>query len=110
MAGYEPPKQSELIAALEKLPSYESLILSRVRFESWKALCDYAHIGSRMVTHWITSKSIESNFQEAEINELLTFTGAIALVSAVDLCNIAENESLAQKVLEKCKLFSWTKD
>ena len=110
MAGNEPPKQSELIAALEKLPGYESLILSRVRVESWKALCDYAHIGSRMVTCWITSESIEPNFQEAEINELLTFTGAIALVSAVDLCNIAENESLAQKVLEKCKLFSWAKD
>lgn len=68
------------------------------------------HIGSRMVVRWMTSESIEPNFEEAEIDELLTFTGAIALVSAVDLCNIANNEPLARQVLEKCKSFSWTND
>ena len=102
------PIQSELIAALEKLPVYESLTLSRIRNESWNALCDYAHIGPRMVVRWMTSESIEPNFGVAEIDELLTFTGVIALVSAVDLCNIAGNEPLALEVLEKCKSFSLT--
>lgn len=102
----EPPKIAAMLAAIEGLDAYSAGTLSRFKAESWSAMCSYTHTGSRQVLRWQTEAAIEPNYPPEEICEVAKASTSYALLSAVGMANLAEDEPLAHKILERMK--QWT--
>jgi hypothetical protein len=70
-------------------------------------MCDYAHVGGRLAMRWINHEGIGENFHPEDINEVLSLTGALSLISAAEMAALSGNEQLAIQILDKAKAFSW---
>jgi len=105
--GESPPKMPAMLTAIGQTPGFESGQLSGIYTRSWSAMCAYTHTGSQQVLRWSTSDAIQPNYSDAEVDEVLSFTGALALLSTLGLATIAANESLAASVLDKAREFSY---
>ena len=101
---------TDLIDALEQTPAFDKDSLSAIKRTAWAALCDFAHVGGRLVNHWNTDKTVEVNFSPKEIDEVLILTGVFAVLACVSMVNLAETPSDAEhmeKILEQVKAFNW---
>ena len=58
-----------------------------------KALCDFAHVGGKLVNHWNSSEGIEANFTAKEVDEVLILTAVYAALAAVSMVQLAGSES-----------------
>jgi hypothetical protein len=105
--GGNPPKMPAMLTAIEQAPGLDSGQLSDIYNQSWSAMCAYTHTGSQQVLRWSASDTIQPNYSNAEIDEVLSFTGALALLSTLGLAAIAANELLAESVLVKAQEFSY---
>jgi hypothetical protein len=101
--GVEPPKLDVMLYAIEKIPTYEGKTLSSVKVANWKSMCSYTHTGALQVQRWNTSEAITSRHSPEEIEEVLGFTNGFALLSALGVAMLAENESLAAQLLDKSR-------
>lgn len=73
----------DLIKALEQTSAFDPNALMAIQKTAWNALCDYAHVGGRLVNHWNKRKSIEANFSPKETDEVLILTGVFAVLASV---------------------------
>ncbi|ADE11980.1 DUF6988 family protein [Sideroxydans lithotrophicus] len=105
--GKSPPKMPSILSAIEQTPGFDSGQLSDIYKQSWSDMCAYAHTGSQQVLRWNTGDAIQPNYSDAEVDEVLSFTGSIALLSTLGLAAIATNESLAASVLAKAHELSY---
>lgn len=105
--GESPPKMPVMLAAIEKTPEYGSGQLSDIYTRSWTAMCAYTHTGSEQVQRWNTSDAIQQDYPDADVEEVLTFTGALVLLSTIGLAAIAENVGLAERVLSQAREFGY---
>lgn len=94
---------ASLVAAVEKAGEFDGSQLSGIYKKNWSAFSSYTHTGGLQVQRWNTSEAIEPSYAESEINEVLRFTSAIALLSAVSVAALARNEELAQELLAIAK-------
>lgn len=101
--GDSPPKVPKMLEAIEKTPGFNSGQLSAIYTRSWSAMCAYTHTGSQQVLRWNTSDAIQQNYPDIDVNEALSFTGALALLSTIGLAAIAANDALAERVLAKAE-------
>jgi hypothetical protein len=104
--GKSPPNMPTMLAAIEQVPGFDSGQLSDIYKLSWSVMCGYTHTGSQQVLRWSANEAIQPNYSDAEIDEVLSFTGALALLSTLGLATIAANELLANSVLAKAREFS----
>ena len=96
-----------MLTAIEQVPRFDSRQLSDIYNQSWSAMCSYTHTGSQQILRWSTSDAIQPSYSDAEISEVISFTGALALLSTLGLATIAANELLAETVLVKAREFSY---
>ena len=101
--GWEPPKMSQLIEALEKKPAFSEQVLSGLKRQHWKAMCAYTHTGALQVQRWNTPDAIEPNYDPKEIDEVLFFSEWIASLSVIAFATMASDDQLASAVLEEFK-------
>ena len=99
--GKSPPNMPTMLAAIKKIAEFDSGQLSTIYTQSWSAMCDYTHTGSQQILRWNTNDAIQQSYSDAEVDEVLSFTGTLALLSTLGLAAIAANESLAARVLNK---------
>ena len=104
---YQLPKKIEsLIEAVEQAGRFEKQ-LSNSYTNNWSDLCDYAHTGLLQIQRWNTSQAIEPNYPENEILEIIRFTSALAILSAVSFAeSIVGNNDLTQEFHDKAKEIS----
>lgn len=105
--GESPPNMSTMLAAIKQIPGFGSGQLSAIYTRSWSAMCAYTHTGSQQVLRWNTSDEIQQNYSDEDVDEVLSFTGALVLLSTLGLAAIADNESLAASVLAKADEFKY---
>ena len=98
--GAKPPDMASLVAAVEKAGDFDGKQLSGIYSKNWSALSSYTHTGAMQIQRWNTSEAVEPSFAEDEISEVVAFTSAFALLSAVSVAALAQNEALAQELLE----------
>jgi hypothetical protein len=103
IGGAEPPNLAVMLSAIESMPTFDSKTLSAIKASSWNSMCSYTHTGSLQVQRWNTSEAIESRHSPEEIDEVLGFTNAIALLAAVGVSALADNETVAAQLLEKSR-------
>jgi hypothetical protein len=99
----KPPDMATLVAAVERAGDFKGKQLSGIYTMNWSAFSSYAHTGGLQVQRWNTSEAIEPRYAESEVSEVIAFTSAIALLSAVSVATLAQNERLAQEFLEIAK-------
>ncbi len=101
--GDKPPDMASLVAEVERVGDFEGKQLSGIYKRSWSALSSYTHTGALQVQRWNTADAIEPMYPASEVSEVISFTSAIALLSAVSVAALARNEPLAQDLLNIAK-------
>ena len=95
-----------LVADIEGLEAFSVGVLSAVKKNSWSAMCSFTHTGFDQVVRRNKESTIEPNYEEAELLEVLDFSDGIGLMSAVEIAHLANNEALAVSLLDKAKAIS----
>ena len=103
VAGEEPPGFGKLLEALEQTEAFRAQVLSRIKANSWRAMCAYTHTGGLHVQRWNTAKAIEPNYSEEEVREILSFAETISALAAVGVASLADDVPAAEKTLAKLK-------
>jgi hypothetical protein len=103
MDGKEPPKIGVLLEALEKTPAFQEQVLSRIKKQSWDAMCAYTHTGGLHVQRWITADGIEPNYSREEVLEVLKFADIIVSLSVLGALTLAGDDQTAQVVFNHYK-------
>lgn len=103
---------ADLIKSLEQHPKFGHRELKEIHNSAWKALCDFAHVGGRLVNHWNSSEAIEANFTAKEVDEVLILTAVYAALAAVSMVQLAGSESdvdaqHVEQIYEQVKAFNW---
>ena len=99
--GWEPPKIDDLLSAVEKTPGFSEKILSKIKTQSWRAMCAYTHTGGLHIQRWNTEGGIEPNYSSDEVEEVLKFSEIISAMSVIGLAQLCNKDDLALRVLEK---------
>jgi hypothetical protein len=94
-----------LIRDLEKIDGFESHVLSATKTRSWDALNSYTHSGYLQIVRRNTEATIEPNYAEDEMVEVLDFVNAVGLLSALETALLSGNKQLACAFLDKAQAF-----
>jgi hypothetical protein len=93
---------------IEKLDGYDSGVFSKVKDKSWNPMNSYTHSGYLQICRRIKGTTIEPNYVEDEIVEVLNFTNAAGLLSALQIAFLSGSEQLSNSIFEKTKAFLQT--
>lgn len=100
--GVEPPKT--MVADIESTEAFTSMVLSRIKKESWKVMCDFTHTGGLHLQHWQSQDSVEPIFEPNELEECLNCAEIFGTMAGIELvqlskygCNGADVLHLMQK-------------
>ena len=94
-------KFDKLCADVEKAPYFNCGTLSSIKNRAWKAMNSYTHGGFLQIVRRNTESSIQPNYTEGEIIEVINNSNAFALFSVMAIASLSGNENLANAVLEK---------
>jgi hypothetical protein len=97
------PDTKSLIDAVEKAGGFDKKQLSNTYLKNWSDFCEYTHTGSLQVQRWNTQEAVEPSYPEDEVLEVIRFTSAIAILAAISVASMANNQALAQELLIKAK-------
>ena len=97
---------ASLLSDIEKLDSFRSGILSAVKKKSLPAMNSFTHTGFSQVVRRNKEGSIEPNYDEGELLEIVNFAGGLGIMAAVEIAHLANNKVLANALLEKAKEIS----
>lgn len=103
LACKEPPPINQLLESIEKTTGFEELLLSAIKKRTWSSMCSYTHTGGLHVQRWITVDGIEPNYSKDELMEALKFADIIVALAVLGVLTIANDEAMAQKVLDRYK-------
>jgi hypothetical protein len=92
-----------LIEEIEKIEGFKEGILSKAKVAGWKAMNSYTHSGFYQSVRRNKEETIEPNYDDDEIIEVLGFSNSIGLLSALQISLMAGDEDLASDLLERSK-------
>ena len=102
-SGVEPPKLGKLLELLEETEAFSEGILSKFKKNSWNSMCAYTHTGGLHIQRWSKDNSIEPNYSDEEVKEVLWFAEMIGSLAVVGIASLANKEQIANEVLLKFK-------
>ncbi len=94
-------KFGTLIQEIEKQDGFQEGVLSKAKAANWKAMNSYTHSGFLQSVRRNKEETIEPNYVEDEILEVLGFSKAVGVLSALQIALMAGNKELANDLLEK---------
>ena len=66
-------------------------------------MCAYTHTGGLHIQRWNTSEAIEPNYPPEEVLEALAFAESMGAMSVLGFAELANDEDLALRILNKVK-------
>ena len=100
----EPPRFPILVAAIEKLEGYEDGVFSELKKNAWKSMNAYTHTGYHQITRRQTESTIEANYCDDEIFEVVNFANAIGCLAAIATCKIGNDIERIRAIFERMKM------
>jgi len=100
---------STLIQDIKEVDDYIGRVLSRAKNKSWNPMNSYTHSGYLQIVRRIKETTIEPNYAEDEIVEILDFTNTVGLLSALQIAFLSGSEQLPSSILKKMEAFFQTK-
>ena len=95
---------STLIQEIENCDGFEEGILSAAKTENWIAMNSFTHSGYLQAVRRNKEETIEPNYNDEEIIELLNVANALGMLSALQLALLAGKKELANEMLKKSKI------
>ena len=92
-----------LIREIEQVEDFQEGVLSKAKTASWKAMNSYTHSGFFQAVRRNRDETIESNYEEDEIIEVLGFSNSIGMLTAIQIALMAGDEAFANDLLERSK-------
>lgn len=105
IADKKRPGFDQLVDDLEALEGFREGVLSQFKGRTWNVLNSYSHSGFLQLVRRLTEETVEPNYDDEELTEVLRFSAAFALVAAVGSAQVAQNQQLAEVILAKAKEF-----
>ena len=96
------PHFSELLRSVETLDSHKDGILSKAKQNGWISMNSFVHAGYQQVVHRQTESSIEPNYDDSQIKQLINFANAFSCLSAIAICDLSDDVDIAYEILERC--------
>ena len=93
-----------MIKEIERQDGFEEGILSKAKSANWKAMNSYTHSGFFQVARRNKDETIEPNYANGEILEVLEFSDAIGILAAIQLALMSGKEAFAKDLLERAKI------
>lgn len=66
-------------------------------------MCAYTHTGGLHIQRWSKDNSIEPNYSDEEVKEVLWFAEMVGSLAVVGIASLANKEQIANEVLLKFK-------
>jgi hypothetical protein len=88
---------------IETLESFRLGTLSAVKESSWAAMCSYTHTGYHQVVRRNKETTIEPNYDDGDLLEVLRFADGIAIMAAIEIAHLASKDAFAVALLKKAK-------
>lgn len=101
--GWEPPSPTLMLSNIEENPGFSKKVLSIVKDQTWKLMCDYTHTGVLHVQRWNTASGIEPNYPPDEVEGILGFSEIIGAMSVASVAQFGGKQDLALSILSKIK-------
>lgn len=96
---------AELVSDIESHEGYSVGVISGVKKTSWRAMNDFTHGGPLQIIRRITEDSIAANYSPEEIQEAITFAGAIGLLATSEIALLAGRLDIVTELLEEMKKY-----
>jgi len=93
-----------ILADIETMPDFSNGVLSRIKRENWRAMCDYTHTGGLHLQRWQCAAGIEPVFEPSELEECLNFAelfGAMATLELVEMSEKPEGVHFVQGLIRE---------
>lgn len=100
IAGTFTPSLASMVTDIKKKDKRLGNTLEEIRTRHGKVFDSFIHTGFESIVRRITQDRIEPNYKEEEIQDLLKFSDALAILAAFQIAIIADGSNLAQE-LEK---------
>jgi hypothetical protein len=100
------PPIKALVERLEAIPTFDTGILSQSLSANWETMCGYTHTGIEQVGISSSNNAIERTCTSEQIDEALDFAGACAIMAAIAIAAMAENASVANKLMGVAMAFA----
>jgi len=88
---------AKLIDALEQQPSFQNQFLSVIKDQAWKAMNSYTHGGTYQISRRLQDGYIESNFEDAELLEVIQFSGMMAVLTLNQIATLADRQDIVDE-------------
>lgn len=93
----------ELLKEVEKVDGYNEGVLSAVKQRSWKSMNSYTHTGFLQIVRRSKESTIEPNYGNDEIMEVLNFAIIVGFLAALAEALMAGSLPLANDILSKAQ-------
>ena len=101
LGGEEPPKS--MVAEIETTPAFTGGTLSRIKRQTWHAMCAFTHTGGLHLQRWQSEDGIEPQFEPAELEECLNFAELFGTMAALELVQLSKSGDNGAAVLDLMK-------
>jgi hypothetical protein len=93
-----------LISEIECCDGFNEGILSEAKAANWFSMNSFTHSGFLQVVRRNKEESIEPNYPDEEIIELVNMANALGMLAALQIALLAGKKDLANDMLEKSKI------
>jgi len=93
----------ELIVDIEKIEGYHEGVLSKSKNSSWSAMNDFTHGGINQVSRRNKENTIEPNYDNKEVLEIINFTNSIAILAALEISFMTNEKQFSTELAGKMK-------
>lgn len=89
------------IREIENLPDFDSGVLAEMTGATWTLFCSYTHTGIEAVGRQVNGSTIEPNFRDDEVVQILSNADSMAMLAAFQLATIKGSEELKRALIDK---------
>ncbi len=91
----------QALKEIEQLESFKSGLLSNLKKQAWSAMSSYTHGGFQQIARRVKGKTIDPNYIDEEIIEVLRLSQAFALMAFIQIVLVAGRRDLEQLAIQK---------
>ena len=91
----------QALKEIEQLESFKSGALSNLKKQAWSAMSSYTHGGYQQIARRVKGKTIDPNYADEEIIEVLRLSQAFAIMAFIQIVLVAGRRDLEAAAIQR---------
>lgn len=91
----------QVLKEIEQLESFKSGALSNLKKQAWSAMSSYTHGGYQQIARRVKDKTIDPNYTDEEIVEVLRLSQAFAMMAFIQIVLVAGRRDLEAAAIQR---------